>query len=86
MESKEIVKKLESRAAEKKSTVKDKLDLGVQVRVNAEDLGNQKKQAIVSLESPEGSTWSITCDEGAYLGGEDTAPPPLAYFSAGIAF
>jgi len=29
--------------------------------------------------------FSITCDEGAYLAGEDTAPPPLAYFSAGIA-
>lgn len=86
MEPDEIVKKLDSRQAEKKSTVKDELDLGVQVRVNAEDLGNQKKRAVVSLESPEGSAWSITCDEGAYLGGEDTAPPPLAYFSAGIAF
>ncbi len=82
----EIVKKVESREAQRKSTVQDKLDLGVQVRLTAEDLGNQKKRALVTLESPVGSTWSITCDEGAYLGGEDTAPPPLAYFSAGIAF
>jgi hypothetical protein len=45
-----------------------------------------KKRATVTLEQPEGSTFSIICDEGAYLAGEDTAPPPLAYFSAGIAF
>jgi hypothetical protein len=45
-----------------------------------------KKRALVTLEQPEGSTFSIICDEGAYLDGEDSAPPPLAYFSAGIAF
>ena len=45
-----------------------------------------KKQATVTLEAPEGSTWSIVCDEGAYLGGDDTAPPPLVYFSAAVAF
>ena len=26
------------------------------------------------------------CDEGARIGGDDTAPPPLAYFAASIAF
>jgi uncharacterized OsmC-like protein len=28
----------------------------------------------------------IICDEGAYLGGDDSAPPPLAYYSVSIAF
>jgi hypothetical protein len=30
--------------------------------------------------------FTIDCDEGPALGGEDTAPPPLAYFSAALAF
>ncbi len=33
-----------------------------------------------------GETWKIVCDEGPYLNGADSAPPPLAYFSAGMAF
>lgn len=33
-----------------------------------------------------GETWKIICDEGPYLNGADSAPPPLAYFSAGMAF
>ena len=28
----------------------------------------------------------IDCDEGPNLGGDDSAPPPLAYFSAALAF
>ncbi len=30
--------------------------------------------------------FTIHCDEGAAIGGDDTAPPPLAYFAASIAF
>ena len=33
-----------------------------------------------------GEKWSMVCDEGPYLNGADSAPPPLAYFSAGMAF
>jgi hypothetical protein len=29
---------------------------------------------------------TAACDEGAYLGGDNEAPPPLVYFSAAIAF
>ena len=29
---------------------------------------------------------TIHCDEGAAIGGDDTAPPPLAYFAASVAF
>ena len=32
-----------------------------------------------------GEVWQLLCDEGAGLGGTDWAPPPLAYFAAGLA-
>jgi len=32
-----------------------------------------------------GEIWQLLCDEGAGLGGTDWAPPPLAYFAAGLA-
>jgi hypothetical protein len=30
--------------------------------------------------------FEIVCDESAAIGGDDTAPPPLAYFGAALAF
>lgn len=30
--------------------------------------------------------FEMLCDEGTNLGGDDSAPPPLAYFAASIAF
>ena len=30
--------------------------------------------------------FEIVCDESAMIGGDDTAPPPLAYFAASVAF
>jgi hypothetical protein len=30
--------------------------------------------------------FEILCDESAQIGGDDTAPPPLAYFGAAVAF
>ena len=30
--------------------------------------------------------FEIRCDEPAAIGGDDTAPPPLAYFAASVAF
>ena len=87
----EIVKKLVSRSAKSgvagvPGSLQPHQDRELRVAIEAESLEGMKKRAIVTLEQPKGSTFSITCDEGAYLAGEDTAPPPLAYFSAGIAF
>ncbi len=84
----EIVRKLEARgaAAEAGSSLKPVQDRELIVRVEARSLEKMRKQAVVTLEQPQGSTFTILCDEGAYLGGDDTAPPPLSYFSAGIAF
>ena len=30
--------------------------------------------------------FEILCDESAMIGGDDSAPPPLAYFASSIAF
>ncbi len=61
-------------------------------------LSTSKKEIICSIVSEDGmrkeatvldftgETWKIICDEGPYLNGADSAPPPLAYFSAGMAF
>lgn len=87
----EIVKKLVSQSGKTApagvpGSLQPHQDRELRVAIEAESLEGMKKKAIVTLEQPEGSTFSIICDEGAYLAGEDTAPPPLAYFSAGIAF
>jgi uncharacterized OsmC-like protein len=58
----------------------------VVVRLEAQSLERMRKQAVVTVEQPRGSTFSIVCDEGPYLNGDDSAPPPLSYYSAGIAF
>lgn len=84
----EIVRKLEALdgGASGASSLRESQERELRVSLSAESGENMKKRATVTLEAPEGSTWSIECDEGAYLGGDDTAPPPLAYFSAAVAF
>lgn len=47
--------------------------------VNAERGPRQQKLAHFAQ-------FEIRCDEGAAIGGDDTAPPPLAYFAASVAF
>lgn len=63
---------------------------GLVYRVRASMPGiGPKKCAEVWAEnddgSPRTSRWAILCDEGTHLGGGDTAPSPLSYFSAGLA-
>jgi hypothetical protein len=65
------------------------LDREIRFRVRAKTTSRQKKEAEVWNEisgQPAGSRWAILCDEGTRIGGDDTAPPPLAYFSAALAF
>lgn len=82
----EIVKKLEEAPAQAQPHSGGE----IRVRVRAETLGGQRKRAEVWGETATGarrnSSWQMLCDEGRSIGGDDTAPPPLAYFSAGIAF
>jgi len=48
--------------------------------------GPMQKKAYVSVNLPSWSDWEISCDEGTAGGGDDSAPAPLMYFSAGVAF
>ena len=86
-----IVKKLVSRTAKLHpggvpGSLQPHQDRELRIAVEAETLEGMRKRATVTLEQPEGSSFEISCDEGSYLAGEDTAPPPLSYFSVGIAF
>ena len=58
----------------------------VRVRLTAESREGMTKRALIALESQGFSPFSMWCDEGTSIGGEDSAPAPLAYFSAAIAF
>jgi hypothetical protein len=81
-----IVEKLEERSHDSPSSLQDRQDRELRVHVEARTLEGMKKEAVVTLEQPVGSVYRMRCDEGAYLAGDDTAPPPLSYFSAAIAF
>ena len=87
----DIVAKLESREEhlepeDVEARLLQRQEKEIRIHLVAETLDGMKKRATVALQDPEGSKWSILCDEGAQLGGEDSAPPPLIYFSAAIAF
>lgn len=56
------------------------------INVEAAAGRNMRKEAKVRLVKPANATYEIACDEGPWLGGDDSAPPPLAFFSASIAF
>ena len=60
--------------------------MSFEVNVIAESEGGMKKRAIVKPNLPTWGTFSVQCDEGSALGGEDNAPPPLGYLGCGIAF
>ena len=86
----DIVRQLEEAPAQVPPPSGPPGTMEIRIRVNAETQGGQKKRAEVWGETVGGakrnSRWEMHCDEGRAVGGEDTAPPPLAYFSAGIAF
>jgi hypothetical protein len=90
VEMDQIVRKVEDAPAQVPPPSGPPGTMEIRIRVNAETLGGQKKRAEVWGETAAGakrnSRWEMYCDEGKALGGEDSAPPPLAYFSAGIAF
>jgi uncharacterized OsmC-like protein len=86
----DIVKKLEEASSQVPQPGGQPGTMQIRIRVNPKVLRGQRKRAEVWGETATGarrnSRWQMCCDEGTALGGEDTAPPPLAYFSAGIAF
>jgi hypothetical protein len=56
------------------------------VVVEAVSLERMKKRARVRTARPGATVFTIECDEGPHIGGDDTAPSPLAYFTTGVAF
>lgn len=87
-----IVQKIEGSPAltryEARNFTKPKVgeEMTFEVNVVAESLDGMKKIAVVEPNLPTWGAFRLVCDEGHALGGEDSAPPPLGYLSAGIAF
>lgn len=57
-----------------------------EVNVAAESGDGMRKTAVMEPNLPSWGAFQLLCDEGGALGGTDTAPPPLGYMAAGIAF
>jgi organic hydroperoxide reductase OsmC/OhrA len=56
------------------------------ISVDAEDLDGELRRALVAEDVPKGSQFAVIADEGEGIGGADSAPTPLSYFAASIAF
>ncbi|MCR9095192.1 MAG: hypothetical protein NXI30_13310 [bacterium] len=54
---------------------------GVRIEFDVETVRGPKQ-----LKRATFGAFEILCDEGAMIGGDDSAPPPLAYFASSIAF
>ncbi|MFA3918803.1 OsmC-related (seleno)protein [Ruegeria hyattellae] len=48
--------------------------------------GGHIKRGVAQPNAPGYGAFQLICDEGKMIGGEDTAPAPLSYLAAGIAF
>jgi hypothetical protein len=49
-------------------------------------LEKMRQEAQVRVVNPPSRTYTLICDEGAHMGGDDSAPPPLAFLLAGVIF
>jgi organic hydroperoxide reductase OsmC/OhrA len=56
---------------------------GVAIRTVARSLSVMQKEALVG-SSATGNAWRLASDEGKYLMGDDVAPCPLAFMTAGM--
>jgi hypothetical protein len=83
----EIVRKIKPEGLRKEDL--EGMSAEFTVHANAHGAGgSMKKTAEVwgTLGATESSRWVLTCDEGAAVGGDDSAPAPLIYFGAAAAF
>jgi hypothetical protein len=55
----------------------------VVIEADAEALERMRKEGHAKVRE---NVYTIYCDEGANLGGDASAPPPLAYFCTSLAF
>jgi hypothetical protein len=66
--------------------LRDRQNRDIVIHAEVRALENQKKEAVVLSVQPEGVAWTIQSDEGPWVGGDSTAPPPLAFFTSSVAF
>lgn len=78
----------ESRAFRIETAKKTEEGLDLEVHVIAEFLKGPGlvKRGYVKPNIPSFGAFELYCDEGTSIGGTDTAPAPLSYLAAGIAF
>lgn len=62
------------------------LDLELHVLAELVDGPGLVKRGYVKPNIPTFGAFQLYCDEGSVIGGSDTAPAPLSYLAAGIAF
>lgn len=60
--------------------------LNLEVHISAETLSGGVKRGTVKPNIPTFSAFELLCDEGTMIGGTDSAPAPLSYLAAGVAF
>ncbi|MCG8436203.1 MAG: OsmC family protein [Gammaproteobacteria bacterium] len=65
---------------------RDGLDLEVHVLAELMPGPGLVKRGYVKPNIPSFGAFELYCDEGSVIGGTDTAPAPLSYLAAGIAF
>ena len=65
---------------------KEGLDLEVHVLAELMPGPGMVKRGYVKPNIPSFGAFELYCDEGSSIGGSDTAPAPLSYLAAGIAF
>jgi uncharacterized OsmC-like protein len=65
---------------------KDGLELEVHVLAELVPGSGLMKRCYVKPNVPSFGAFELYCDEGSMIGGSDSAPAPLSYLAAGIAF
>ncbi|MEM7634086.1 MAG: OsmC family protein [Pseudomonadota bacterium] len=65
---------------------KEGLDLEVHVLCELVPGPGLVKRGYVKPNIPSFGAFELYCDEGAMIGGSDSAPAPLSYLAAGVAF
>ncbi|MEP4380157.1 MAG: OsmC family protein [Alphaproteobacteria bacterium] len=65
--------------------VGDEKRFGIVFECDAAAAGKMRTDMHVRVLEPEQETWEFATDEGPFQGGDGTAPPPLAFFMAGLA-
>jgi len=56
----------------------------IEIEATGKSEGKMRNVITSKFARPGAETWEMATDEGAFHGGDSTAPPPLAYFATGL--